>query len=167
MSTAHIAPTQLLERMDITVGRIWVHAADDAAFDEHSALAQVLHAHPRLAFKPGTRFAYSNIGYWLLGAIVERVTGQPFTAYVSSEVLARLAISPNEMAYTIADRQAHAAGYLERYSWMNLLKGWLIDRDVIGETVGNWVRIHDHYPNGPAFGGLVGTARGFAKFLQD
>src|SRR3954454_24865177 len=28
-------------------------------------------------------------------------------------------------------------------------------------------RIESHYPNGPAFGGLVGTARGFARFLQD
>ena len=27
--------------------------------------------------------------------------------------------------------------------------------------------IRSHYLNGPAFGGLVGTARGFGKFLQD
>jgi hypothetical protein len=50
---------------------------------------------------------------------------------------------------------------------MNVIKPWLIDRDLIGEYSGRWLRICDHYPNGPAFGGLVGSATGFAKCLQE
>jgi CubicO group peptidase (beta-lactamase class C family) len=50
---------------------------------------------------------------------------------------------------------------------MNLVKGFLIDRDLIGDYNGRWLEIRSHYLNGPAFGGLVGTASGFAKFLQD
>jgi CubicO group peptidase (beta-lactamase class C family) len=67
----------------------------------------------------------------------------------------------------VPDPAAHAHGYLEKYSFMNLIKGVVIEREYIGGYEGPWLRIQDHYLNGPAFGGLVGTARGFGKFLQD
>ena len=31
-----------------------------------------------LLFEPGSKFAYNNSGYFLLGAIIERVTGKPY-----------------------------------------------------------------------------------------
>jgi CubicO group peptidase (beta-lactamase class C family) len=146
----------------------WVHpVAAHRDFDEHAALLHVLQTNRQLAFLPGTKFAYSNIGYWLLGSIVERATGQRFTSYVTDNVLRPLEIGSDELEYAIADPACHAAGYLEKYSFMNLIKPWLIERDLIGEYEGGWLRIRDHYLNGPAFGGLVGTAMGFGKFLQD
>ncbi|MBI1808337.1 MAG: serine hydrolase, partial [Gemmatimonadetes bacterium] len=36
---------------------------------------------------PGARFAYSNIGYCILGRIVERIAGMPYEAYVRERVL--------------------------------------------------------------------------------
>jgi D-alanyl-D-alanine carboxypeptidase len=146
----------------------WVHPmASHDTFNERAALTLVLQRHPRLAWSPGTKFAYSNIGYWLLGAIVEQASGEAFTSYVASRVLRLLGIEPDEIAYTVKDSASHAAGYLEKYSMMNVIKSWLIDRDLIGELAGPWLRIRDHYLNGPAFGGLVGTAIGFGRFLQD
>ena len=146
----------------------WVHPAHEhAAFDERAALRSVSAKHPRLAFAPGTKCGYSNIGYWLCGAIIEQATGQPFTSYVRNHVLDPLGIGPAEMAYTIADPSRHAAGYLEKYSWINLLKRLLIDRELFGGYAGRWLQIRDHFLNGPAFGGLVGSAAGFARFLQD
>lgn len=41
----------------------------------------------KLDFTPGTRYAYSNVGYCVLGKIVEAVTGDSFQAYVSRELL--------------------------------------------------------------------------------
>ena len=114
---------------------------------------------------PGTR--YSNIGYWLLGKVVERASGQPFASYVTDHVLRPLTMAPQELGYGVADPAQHATGYLEKYSFMNLAKGFLIDRSLVGEYSGRWLEIRGHYLNGPAFGGLVGTARGFGRFLQD
>jgi CubicO group peptidase (beta-lactamase class C family) len=146
----------------------WVHAREGhATFDERAALAAVLRAHPRLAHRPGARYAYSNIGYWLLGRVLEEVTGRPFTDYVAEHVLARLDLPAAELSYAIAAGERHAGGYLDRWSLFNLLKRWLIDRALVGERSGRWQRIGDHYPNGTAFGGLVGTARAFGRFLQD
>ena len=146
----------------------WVHpAARHESFDENAALDAVLRDHARLSFEPGTRYAYSNIGYWLLGKVVERTSGETFPGYVREHILRPLAIAPQELGDLVADPDHHATGYLERYSFMNLVKGFLIDRDLIGDSSGRWLEIRAHYLNGPAFGGLVGTAAGFATFLQD
>jgi D-alanyl-D-alanine carboxypeptidase len=146
----------------------WVHpAAGHGSFDEKATFRAVLRDHPRLSFEAGTKYAYSNIGYWLLGNVVERASGETFSAYVSQHILRPLAIAPQELGYVVADPAHHATGYLEKYSLMNLAKGFLIDRDLIGDYSGPWLEIRSHYLNGPAFGGLIGTARGFGTFLQD
>ncbi len=146
----------------------WVHpAADHAAFDEKAALDAVLGDNPRLAFAPGSRFAYSNIGYWVLGSVVEAASGRALPSYVTDAVLRPLGLTPSEMGYSIPDSGRHATGYLEKYSLMNLAKSFLIDRKLIGGYEGPWLTIRPHFPNGAAFGGLVGTARGFAKLLRD
>ncbi len=41
-----------------------------------------------LCFEPGTAVKYSNIGYKLLGMIVERITGEPFEQHMARVVLA-------------------------------------------------------------------------------
>lgn len=167
---------------DVTVGQLlshtsgipnpiplrWVHAAAlHDTFDEAAALANVLRKHPKLLFPPGTQYRYSNIGYWLLGSIIERASGEPFASYVRKRVLQPLQISSHELEFFVPDWPNHAKGYLERRSFLNLLKRVLIAGELIGGREGRWVHINAHYVNGAAFGGLVGSARGFAKFLQD
>jgi len=39
------------------------------------------------AFKPGTSFAYNNSGYYLLGMIIEKITGMTFEDYITSFIL--------------------------------------------------------------------------------
>jgi CubicO group peptidase (beta-lactamase class C family) len=146
----------------------WVHpAADHAAFDDKAALDAVLLDNPRLSSAPGSRYAYSNIGYWLLGRVVEAASDRAFPSYVTDAVLGPLGLTPSEMGYSIADPGRHATGYLEKYSLMNIGKGFLLDRTLLGGYEGSWLTIRPHFPNGAAFGGLVGTARGFAKLLRD
>jgi CubicO group peptidase (beta-lactamase class C family) len=41
---------------------------------------------------PGAYMSYSNEGYVLLGAVVERVSGEPYSAYVRSHILAPLGL---------------------------------------------------------------------------
>ena len=46
-----------------------------------------------LDFDPGERYAYSNYGYCLLGRVIEKLTKQPYDAYVKEKVLAPLQIT--------------------------------------------------------------------------
>ncbi|MDP5273583.1 serine hydrolase domain-containing protein [Chengkuizengella axinellae] len=41
----------------------------------------------KMKFEPGTRYAYSNGGYILLGLIIEKVSGQSFRGYVTEKIL--------------------------------------------------------------------------------
>lgn len=57
----------------------WAHLVEeDQGFDENTALDRVLRDNPGLDFEPGTKYAYSNIGYWLLGKIIEQATEQSY-----------------------------------------------------------------------------------------
>jgi D-alanyl-D-alanine carboxypeptidase len=146
----------------------WVHAsASHEAFDERAELARVLRRHPKLSHAPGTKYKYSNIGYWLLGPMIEKVSGEPFPSYVREHVLKALGIGPEELGYAVPDERHHAKGYLEKYSLMNVVKRLVIAREWIGGYEGPWLHLRDHYVNGAAFGGLVGSARGVGKFLRD
>jgi len=146
----------------------WVHSPSrHQQFDEHRERMTVLRKYTKLDFSPGTKYGYSNIGYWLLGPIIEQASGETLSSYVRRHILYPLEITPHEMAYGIPDRSVHAEGYLEKYSLLNVIKRFVVDPEWIGGYEGRWLQIHDHYLNGPAFGGLVGTARGFGKFLQD
>jgi CubicO group peptidase (beta-lactamase class C family) len=146
----------------------WVHStAAHPTFDERAEFSKVLNRYPKLAFAPGTRFRYSNIGYWLLGTVIEQASGERFVDYMERRVLRELDIPAHELSYRIVDPAVHASGYLEKYSFINLIKRWLIETELIGEYSGRWLRIRDHYLNGPAFGGLVGSSTGIARFLRD
>jgi CubicO group peptidase (beta-lactamase class C family) len=57
-------------------------------------LARFLKAGVKMSYPPGARYAYSNLGYALLGQIVERVSGRRFRDYVSDEIL-RIRVRPD------------------------------------------------------------------------
>ena len=146
----------------------WVHLAEThETFNEWAVLAKVLQNNPRLSFKPGSKYAYSNIGYWLLGEIIEEVTKQPYVTYMSENIFAPLRLQKQEMGFVIPDVANCAKGYLRKYSVMNLLKGLITDGNLWGDYEGKWLRVKNHYVNGPSFGGLIGKAQSFARFLQD
>jgi len=75
----------------LTLRHLLTHSA---GFDEHGSLtpttdleAYVKNDPPAQVFAPGTTPSYSNYGMALAGYIVQRVSGQPFEAYVREHVL--------------------------------------------------------------------------------
>jgi len=146
----------------------WIHLAEeDANFDSDAALAQVLRDNPELDSEPGEVFSYSNIGYWLLGEVIEKASGQPYRDYVRENILAPLQIPQGEMDFVILDPELHAKGYLARFSFTNLAKGFVTDSKFWGAYEGNWLMLKSNYLNSSATGGLLGTPHGFSLFLQD
>ncbi len=62
----------------------------------------------RVAHLPGTRFRYSGGGYTLLQLIIEEVTGETFSAYIQSAVLAPLGMARSSFEWPPALQAATA-----------------------------------------------------------
>ncbi|MGK5554888.1 serine hydrolase domain-containing protein [Actinomadura kijaniata] len=131
----------------------------------------------RLNHAPGTRFAYCNYGYMLLGRIIERVTGQSYAAYVQRAVLAPRGITrmklgrsltraPGEVPYssihtgpTVFDGSGRQVPY--PYGGFNLENhdaqgGWL-------STAVDLVRFAGIYDGGTSVLNATSISRAFAK----
>lgn len=147
----------------------WVHLDREAsAFDRRRFVDDLLQAHGRPVSKPGMRYAYSNIGYLLLGELIERVAGRPYSQYVAENLIAPLGLGDGEtLAFDIPRPATHARGTLRRFGWINAVLRFLIDRDrLVDIAAGRWVQLHNHHVNGDAYGGLIGNARGLARYAQ-
>ena len=56
-----------------------------------------------LDFDPGTRHAYSNFGYCLLGRIIEETTGQSYEEYVKSQIFGPVGITRMRIGGTLLE----------------------------------------------------------------
>ena len=78
------------------------------------SILQVLQKFPNpqnVRWPPSTRFAYSNPDYGIAGYLVEKVSGQPWTSYVRSNILTSLEISTGDFDLTPQNRALLAQGY--------------------------------------------------------
>lgn len=59
-----------------------------------------------LDFAPGTRMAYSNFGYCVLGRVIERAAGRSYEDFVRAEVLGPLGIRRMRLGRTLREHRA-------------------------------------------------------------
>ena len=65
-----------------------------------------------LQFAPGTKWAYSNSNYYLLGLVIERVSGLPYLSYLKAHILGPLGLTRTWMCPENADPSKVAVGYI-------------------------------------------------------
>jgi CubicO group peptidase (beta-lactamase class C family) len=103
------------------------------------------------AFEPGTRFRYSNAGFALVGAIVEKVSGEDYPDYLRRHVFepAGMANSdPNNVPRPISARPTTLVIPYTKQSESGPLLGWVAaERDI-----------------GSPAGGAISTAEDLIKF---
>ena len=102
---------------------------------------------------PGARFSYSNEGFALLGAIVERVGGLPYATYVRERILA-----PLGMERSTFDREALPPG--AALATFHVLRDGPHGRRPLPAPQGNYT------PLWYAAGGLNSTARDLLRYLE-
>ncbi len=145
----------------------WIHLVEDhPTFNRNEFFQEVFRNNPKLDSKPGTKFKYSNLGYVILGQLVEKVSGLKLEDYIRQNIIERIGVEPNHLGFQI-DRSVHATGYHKWFSASNAVLGFLIDkRTFMGEREGKWKPFHHFYNNGTAYGGLVGTGNALVKYGQ-
>lgn len=64
-----------------------------------------------LDFPPGTEFRYSNLGYLVLGLLIEKVTGQPYAIHIESALLRPLGLRATRYCDVEPVIEHRASGY--------------------------------------------------------
>jgi len=147
----------------------WVHTDDEhPRFDASAFLDRVLRTHPTCA-APGRRARYSNIGFLLLGRLIEVVAKCTYTEFVRGRILDVVQCDdPGAEAYLGFDipRSRHATGYTRRWSRLGLFISLLPDPAHLRSNEGAWIRYRPFHLNGAAYGGLKGNVLGWAPLLR-
>lgn len=146
----------------------WVHAEDEhARFDPMAFLERVLRQHGACS-PAGRRARYSNIGFLLLGRLIEVVGHCAYQEFVRRRILDVVgcndAQSGASLGYEIP-AAGHATGYTHRWSGLGLLITLLPDHESLRSNEGGWIRYRPFHLNGAAYGGLKGNALGWAPLL--
>jgi CubicO group peptidase (beta-lactamase class C family) len=71
-------------------------------------------ARSQLRFKPGSKFEYSNSSLFVLGRVIEVVSGQPYAAYVREKILGPLGMTDTHYAPPAAQAERVAKIYAQR-----------------------------------------------------
>jgi len=142
----------------------WVRPAAAPAPDPNTFLRQRFARVRSLRFAPGTRAAYTNLGYLLLGAVLEVVTQRPFADLVHDEVLEPLGMRSTGFALP-APPLTWATGHQRLLRGAGPLLELALPRGIVGTRTGAWVSYRPFLVNGAAYGGLVGPVTDAARLL--
>ena len=116
--------------------------------------SRVLARHGRPKRAVGSWASYSNIGYLLVGEVIEAVTGLHVEDYVKAAVLDPLEMGAT--SYQYEPSVPRAVGYARLPGVLRpALRSVLPDR-IVGPQVGRYTSFRPFLVNGAAYGGLVG-----------
>ena len=138
----------------------WIHLAGERGPTIDEMIRQRLGGEPKLDFTPGTKAAYSNLGYLLLGKIIERTSGTRYEAYVAENVLAPLGCRASGFAVP-ADR---ATAYQKKWAFNSIAARWMLDGRFFGDTVAGYQELRPFTVDGIPHGGLNGPVDCLLRF---
>ena len=70
----------------------WTHLYEDE-LDQRPSWDEVINQYGKFVSPPGDRFIYSNLGFGILGHIIERISGKPYHEFMKTEVFEPLGLS--------------------------------------------------------------------------
>ncbi|MFV8752302.1 serine hydrolase domain-containing protein [Nannocystaceae bacterium ST9] len=127
-------------------------------------LAALLAEHGRkLRYRPGRGQHYSNLGYLVLGRLIEVVDGRDYETYVEQEILAVLGMDRTGFSWGPLLDDA-ATGHSRKRQFYTRLAKRKANPAVFGEPLPEWETTLPFHVDGSAYGGMIGTAPDLAKF---
>jgi D-alanyl-D-alanine carboxypeptidase len=147
----------------------WIHLpSEHKSFDRNQFFKNIFTKNNTVRSSPNEKYAYSNLGYVLLGQLIEKVSGINYEEYININTIKKLGIEPNELGFEIDEATKHATGYHKRLSFFNSILGFFIDKSKYMEKVeSQWKPFKYFYVNGVSYGGLIGTPDAFMKYIQE
>ena len=136
----------------------WIHPADQPGPDPREMVARLLDRHGKPKFEPGSRSAYTNIGFLVLGELIGSASGQPYRQYVVERVLKPIGATSTGFALEDAGMEHAAGGHHPRRDPTLPIARMITPGWVFGPAHGRWRTFNPFLLDGSAYGGLVGPA---------
>ena len=143
----------------------WVRLAEAPAEDLHAFTARLLEKHSRLRAAPGTRASYANLGYLVLGEVIQAASGAPYTEYVRAHILEPLGMTTTDFVYGQDMVQHAATGYHPRFNVSTPLLRLMTPAGIFDHRVGHFWALSRFCVRGAPYGGLIGSVADAARFL--
>src|SRR5215831_731631 len=140
----------------------WVRPASAPTPDADAFLRERFARIRRLRFEPGTKGAYTNLGFLLLGVVIEAAAARPFTEYVRDEILVPLGMQ--ETSFVIGAAPL-ATGHQRLPHGFGPLLELALPRGIVGPRARRWITFEPFLVNGAAYGGLVGPVADAARVV--
>jgi CubicO group peptidase (beta-lactamase class C family) len=143
----------------------WVHRAGQARPQPRELLARALAKQRKLRFPPGTKSAYTNVGYLARGEVIAEAASQPYEAFVTDEVLAPLRMARTGFTWSATGDGPCAVGYQRLARLFTPLLRGVLPRDFVGARSHDFVALEPFELDGAAYGGLIGPMTDAARLV--
>lgn len=147
----------------------WIHHDGDPPINQTELVKKVLPDYSKLKFEPGDHSEYSNIGYMVLGAIIEKVTGITYEDYIRQNILRPLGMNHTDFLYTKIMELDEAAGAHPTFNLMTPLLPIMAISYIRGLDWGHlWMeRVYtDQTPSTGLIGSVSDAARLASAYLN-
>ena len=144
----------------------WIRPAEAPAEPLDLFTARLLKKHQRLRAMPGTRASYSNLGYLVLGEVIQAASGVPYCRYVREQVLEPLGMTSTDFTYRKDTTPRAATGYHPRYNISTPLLRVLTPTGTFDHRVARFWALSRFCVQGAPYGGLIGPVADAARFLD-
>ena len=144
----------------------WMHLEDETPLDQTAFLKEVFSNYDQLKFEPGSRSQYTNVGYMVLGAIVEQVSGLSYEEYVLENIVGPLEMKNTHFRYTENMLDQAAVGSHPSFDIQSFLLPLFYDNldDYIRERKDGRIWFNRFLADSNPPTGLVGPATDLARF---
>jgi len=151
------------------MGNFYVHwSKDHNNFDRDKLLVNVMKAKKKLKFEPGTNFSYSNLGFAILGKIIEIVSGKKYEDYVTENIFDKLKLNKKEINFLDRSYSNSAKPYYMRHSFSFNILASLVIKGTVVKREDNYKTLENYwYFNFPSHGGIIASSKEYSKIFID
>lgn len=143
----------------------WIHHDGSPSPNQTWLVKEKLPNYSKLEFEPGDHAQYTNIGYMVLGAVIEKITSESYENYIRKNILEPLEMNETDFIYTNEMKPYEAAGSNPLHNIMTPLIPFVCPtyvREISGGTI--WFeRVYTDQTPSTA---LIGSAKDASHLLS-
>ena len=149
------------------LGNFYIHWKEEhEGYDRDAELLSVLKENTDLNFTPGEEIGYSNMGYAILGKVIENVSGIKYEDYVIRNIFNPLKLNKEKINFASQSQKNSALPYFKRYSLAYNFMSLFLEGSYT-EAEENWKSLNGpFYFNHPSHGGIIASASEYAKIFM-